>query len=366
MTLRQLLTDAGGVEVLGVDHHVGPVVHPHDVLRADADVARVHDPALHLGADIERDARHAIGTRRHAAVEQVRDAEEPRDECGDRPLVQLLGAAQLLEPAGVHDADPVGHRHGLVLVVGHVDERDPDLGLDPLELELHLLAQLEIERAERLIEEEDPWPIDQRPGQRHALLLPARHLRRLPALVPRELHELEHLPDARSHVGIADPLPPRAERDVLEDVEVGKQRVALEDRVDVAPIRGEGRHVAPAKLDRAGGRLLEPGDHPQRRRLAATRRAEQREELATLDLERQVVDRHEIAEPLRDALQPDVDVGDVRGLPRWPASGPRNPRVSRLARAAWREYRAVPFAQRVRISWVASVVPSGSLPLRGL
>ena len=39
------------------------------------------------------------------------------------------------------------------LVVRDVHERDADLVLDPLELELHLLAELEVERAERLVEE---------------------------------------------------------------------------------------------------------------------------------------------------------------------------------------------------------------------
>ena len=54
-----------------------------------------------------------------------------------------------------HDRDPVGHRQRLALVVGDVDEGDPDLLLDPGELDLHLLAELEVERAERLVEQQD-------------------------------------------------------------------------------------------------------------------------------------------------------------------------------------------------------------------
>ena len=34
------------------------------------------------------------------------------------------GRAELLDPPGVHDRDPVAHRERLLLVVGHVDERD--------------------------------------------------------------------------------------------------------------------------------------------------------------------------------------------------------------------------------------------------
>ena len=71
-----------------------------------------------------------------------------------RVLVELAGGAHLLDHAGVHHRDGVGHRHGLLLVVGDVDEREADLGLDPLELDLHRAAQLEVERAQRLVEQQ--------------------------------------------------------------------------------------------------------------------------------------------------------------------------------------------------------------------
>ena len=50
---------------------------------------------------------------------------------------------------------------------------------------------------------------------------------------------------------------------------------------------------------------LEAGEHPQRRRLAAARRAQQREELALGDREAHVVHRDEVAEALRHVLEPD-------------------------------------------------------------
>ena len=53
----------------------------------------------------------------------------------------------------------------------HVDERDADLALDAEQLQLHLLAELQVERAERLIEQEYLWLVDDRPGQRDALAL---------------------------------------------------------------------------------------------------------------------------------------------------------------------------------------------------
>ena len=71
---------------------------------------------------------------------------------------------------------------------------------------------------------------------------------------------------------------PQPEGDVLEDREMREERVRLEDGVHVALVRRQRRHVDAAELDPPLGRLLEAADHPQRRRLAAARRPEQREE----------------------------------------------------------------------------------------
>ena len=88
-------------------------------------------------------------------------------------LVDLLRVADLLDVAAVHDRDPVRHGQRLFLVVRDVDERRAELGLDPLQLELHLLAELDVQRAERLVEEERGRPVHERTGERDTLLLAA-------------------------------------------------------------------------------------------------------------------------------------------------------------------------------------------------
>ena len=125
------------------------------------------------------------------ARHQVGDADEAGDEGGRRALVDGLGIGDLLDPAAVHDRDPVGHRQRLLLVVGDVDEGDPDLALDPLQLDLQPLAQLQVERAERLVEQQHLGQVDQRPGQRDALLHAARELVRAPVDLGREADPLE-------------------------------------------------------------------------------------------------------------------------------------------------------------------------------
>ena len=68
----------------------------------------------------------------------------------------------------------------------------------------------------------------------------------------------------------------------------------------------------PSSTMRAGGRRLEAGQHPQQRRLAAARRAEQREDLALGDVEADVVDGPVAVEVLDDVL----DLEKRRGLHR--------------------------------------------------
>ena len=108
-------------------------------------------------------------------------------------LVDLGGRAELGDVALVEDRDAVGHRQGLVLVVRDEDERDADLALDLLELHLHLLAQLEVERAERLVEEQDLGAVDEGAGERDALALAAGQLRGRAVAVGAEPHRLERL-----------------------------------------------------------------------------------------------------------------------------------------------------------------------------
>ena len=112
----------------------------------------------------------------HVGADQVGLAEEVRHERRRGVLVELAGRAHLLDHAVVHHRDGVGHGHGLLLVVGDVHEGDADLGLDPLELDLHLPAQLEVQRAQRLVEQQHAGLVDQGAAERDPLLLAAGEL----------------------------------------------------------------------------------------------------------------------------------------------------------------------------------------------
>ena len=118
-----------------------------------------------------------------------------------------------------------------------------------------------------------------RAGDRDAHLHAARQLARVGAGERLEADERAAPPATSSRAASRD-LPAQAQRqpDVLGDRGPGHQRRLLEDEADVA------RAVPARPDDPPRGRPHEPRDQPQRRRLAAARRPQQRDEVALVDL----------------------------------------------------------------------------------
>ena len=148
-----------------------------------------------------------------------------------------------------------------------------------LQLDLHRLTELEVERAERLVEQQHPRPHHERARERDPLSLAARQLPRLPIAecpaAPSRVH-----PPTRSRRSRPD-LP---HHEPVADV-VGDASCAGTARSPGRPCSRRARTGAARVTSRPSGRCLlrrglEARDHPQARRLPAARRSEQREELA--------------------------------------------------------------------------------------
>src|SRR2546430_13508459 len=130
--------------------------------------------ALHRkGSVAGLDAHDAIPRLGDLPFEDVVAANELRDEARPGLLIDCRGGCDLFESPCVHDSDTIRHDEGLTLVVGNVDERDPHLTLQRLELALHLDPKPGIQRTERLVEEDEGGLHDQCPRPRQALLLAA-------------------------------------------------------------------------------------------------------------------------------------------------------------------------------------------------
>jgi hypothetical protein len=277
-------------EVRDVAHRSGLHVQP---LRA---CALLQQPDL-LGPDREP---------LPVALDDVRHAHEAGHELIRGMLVHLGRGPDLLDAARVEHGQAVAHRQRLVLVVRDVDECDPHLALDALELALHLLAQLEIERAERLVEEQHARAVDDRARQRDALALAARELGGLALAVTIEAHHGQRLAGARAALGPVDPADPQPVLDVLAHAHVREERVVLEHRVDIAGMGWPAGDVRAGQLEAAGVGKLEAGDQAQRGRLPRPRWPEQREELPAGDRDRDRVDRDDVAVALDELDQPNV------------------------------------------------------------
>ena len=184
--------------------------------------------------------------------------------------------------------------------MGDHDAGDADVLDDVHQFDLGLLAQLFVERAERLVEQQELRPLDQAARERHALLLAARELVRLAAGIALELHQTQHGLDARGDLVFRTTVAAQSEGDVVPHREVGKQRVGLEHHVDRPFVGREPGQIAPIEHDPAGTRRLEAGEHAQQGRLAAAGRAEQAENLAANDVEADVIDGPRLAEVFDD------------------------------------------------------------------
>ena len=119
---------------------------------------------------------------------------------------------------------------------------------------------------------------------------------RLAAAVAFELDQREHVGDALGDFVLGQAFLLEAEGDVALDGEVREQRVALEHHIDRPPMRRHGCKIGAVEQDAAGVRPLEAGDQAQQRGLAAARGTEQGEELALINVERQMIDDRGTAE----------------------------------------------------------------------
>ncbi len=240
-------------------------------------------------------------------------AHEAEHRGGGRPVIDIVRRADLLDPALAHHHHAVGEFQRLFLVVG-----DEQRGVAGAVVQLaqpfaQFLAHQRVERAERLVEQQHLRLDGKRAGERHALALAARELRRETPAIALQLDQREQILDPLADLGVRRALSARpraqAEGDVLGDIHVPEQRIILEHEADAAPAHRHGERIAAIEQHAPAARLLEPGNDAQQRRLAGAGRPEQRDQFARLDVERDVGERGGAggAEALADGFDGDGD-----------------------------------------------------------
>ncbi len=112
---------------------------------------------------------------------------------------------------------------------------------------LHLLAQVLVERAKRLVQK--PRLGDDGAGKRDALALAARKLARHALCQRLDAHKLQHFIDPPDGFGLRDLHHLQAEADIVAHAHMGKERVLLEHHGGAAPLRRDPQDRLPVKRD---------------------------------------------------------------------------------------------------------------------
>ena len=186
-------------------------------------------------------------------------------------IVDVLGRTYLLDLSVLHDHDLIGHGQGLFLVMGHIDESNAYLLLYALKLILHLLAELQVQCPQRLIQKKHLGLIDQGPGYGHSLLLASGKQGHILLLKALQAYELQHLHDLLLYHVPAHLLDLEAEGDIFINIHMGEEGILLEHGIKLPLI---GRHIAyvlPVKIHLALDGLQEASEDTEQGGLAAAR-----------------------------------------------------------------------------------------------
>ena len=146
----------------------------------------------------------------------------------------LLGRADLHEPAVLHDRDAVAELQGLGEVVGDEDHRLAQVLLQRDHLILHVPADQRVERAERLVEQQDLRVVRERASQPDPLLHAAGELVGVGGVPSVQPDAAEHLVRRRQPFLPSLTLHLEPEGHVLGDRAVREQTEVLEDHADLA------------------------------------------------------------------------------------------------------------------------------------
>ena len=205
-------------------------------------------------------------------------------------VVDLGGGTHLLELALVHDHDPVGEAHGLLLVVGDEDDRDAQVALDLLQLLAHLLADLGVQGGEGLVEKQQGGLQEQGAGNGDTLLLAAGELAGILLFRAAHADQGQAVLHGLVDLGLGDLAQLQAEGQVFINGHVGPEVIALEYHGRGALFGGQVDDGLTVHGDVALGHVQKAADGAQDRSLAAAGGAQEGDDLALVDLQINVPD----------------------------------------------------------------------------
>ena len=191
-----------------------------------------------------------------------------------------------------HDVNLVGEIDRLLDIVGDEHHRLAEIGPQPQQPFLHLQLGLRIERAERLVEQNDVGVEQQRAQQGGALAHAAGQRVRIEIFEAGKPVAPQQRQRALARLAQRHALDLHAEDDVVEHGAPRQQQILLQHVADAADGAG---CVGAVDQHAAAGRFQKPGDDVEDRALAAARRADQADETALRNRQRHRRQRRERA-----------------------------------------------------------------------
>ena len=141
--------------------------------RAITGLGHIDRLAVNQLAIIKLHQRAVIANFLDHAFQRVVFADELRHKAVFRRFIKLIRRCKLLDAPIVKHSNPIRHRERFGLVVGHVNNGDSKIVGNSLDFELHMFAQLFVERAKWFVHQDQFCFEHKRTRQCDALLLPA-------------------------------------------------------------------------------------------------------------------------------------------------------------------------------------------------
>ena len=162
-------------------------------------------------------------------------------------------------------------------------------GWSIFQLDLHVLAELGIEGGEGFVQQEDFGATNQGPGEGHPLALPSGKLIGFAAFQTLQRNQFEGLEHAPFTFRGLDFLHRQTEFNILSNVQMGEQRIALEDLIHVSAVRGKIGDIRSVDEDLSLRRGVQTGNHAKGGGFPTSGGTEKSEKLTRLNFKTDVI-----------------------------------------------------------------------------
>src|SRR6266567_3471171 len=197
-----------------------------------------------------------------------------------RLIIDLLRCANLFDTSQTHDNHLIGKRHGLGLIVRHIDGGQVQLVMDALEFDTHFVAQIGVQVRERFVQQEQGWLQCYGAGNRQALLLPTAELAGIALAIFFQMDQFKSLLYTFFTLGSGNAADFQAITHVALYAEVREQGVVLKDHAKAALLGGHILNRLTIEQNLALAQFQQSGQTVERRGFSAAAWPQQRDELA--------------------------------------------------------------------------------------